>query len=117
MSKLNSWLAQVEEEIVDPQTPIIDAHHHLWRQKDINGESRHAYELDDFWSDTDSGHNVIGTIFIECGTNYFSHGPKVMRPVGETEYVAAIAKKSRQETSPGRPPVLGIVSFLGIPLF
>ena len=116
MSKLNSWPAQAEEAIVDPQTPIIDAHHHLWRQKDMTGESRHAYELDDFWSDTDSGHNVIGTIFIECGANYFSHGPKAMRPVGETEYVAAIAKKSRQETSPGRPPILGIVSHADLQL-
>ena len=110
MSKLNSWLSQVEEEIVDPQTPIIDAHHHLWRSKDIIGDSRDDYELDDFWSDTASGHNVIGTIFIECGTNYFSRSPKAMRPVGETEYVAAIAKKYRQETSRGRPPILGIVS-------
>ena len=24
------WLAQVDEEIVDPERPIVDPHHHLW---------------------------------------------------------------------------------------
>ena len=24
------WLAQVQEDIVDPDRPIIDTHHHLW---------------------------------------------------------------------------------------
>jgi len=24
------WLAQVEEEILDPERAIIDPHHHLW---------------------------------------------------------------------------------------
>ena len=116
MSKLDSWLAQVEEEIVDPQTPIIDAHHHLWQNKGIVGHSGDDYELDDFWSDTASGHNVIGTVFIECGTNYFSHSPKAMQPVGETEYVAAIAKKSLQDAALGKPPILGIVSYADLRL-
>ena len=110
MSKLNSWLAQVEEEIVDPLRPIIDAHHHLWRTKGIVGKSRDDYELTDFWSDTASGHNIIGTVFIECGTCYFSDGPKAIRPVGETEYVAKLAEISLQEKSKGMPPIRGIVS-------
>ena len=25
-----AWLAQVEEEVLDPALPIVDPHHHLW---------------------------------------------------------------------------------------
>lgn len=27
-----AWLAQVEEEIIDPERPIVDPHHHLWQR-------------------------------------------------------------------------------------
>tara|TARA_B110000090_G_scaffold27774_1_gene28693 strand:+ start:1030 stop:1242 length:213 start_codon:yes stop_codon:yes gene_type:complete len=29
----NRWLEQVKEEIIDPERPIIDPHHHLWRDE------------------------------------------------------------------------------------
>ena len=29
-----NWLNQVKEEIIDPQMPIIDPHHHLWNGDD-----------------------------------------------------------------------------------
>ena len=25
-----TWLAQVDEEVIEPDRPIIDPHHHLW---------------------------------------------------------------------------------------
>jgi hypothetical protein len=25
------WLDQVKEPIIDPERPIVDPHHHLWR--------------------------------------------------------------------------------------
>ena len=31
------WLAQVKEEIINPELPIIDPHHHLW-----NGDNQLA---------------------------------------------------------------------------
>ena len=27
------WLAQVREEIIDPEREIVDPHHHLWRKR------------------------------------------------------------------------------------
>jgi predicted TIM-barrel fold metal-dependent hydrolase len=105
MPKLREWLAQVEEEIIDPQRPIIDPHHHLWRDK-----PRDDYELADLWSDTASGHNIIGTVFVECGADYRTGGPASMRPLGETEYVTATAEASLRDKAQGRPPILGIVS-------
>ncbi len=107
----NEWLAQVQEEILEPKRPIVDPHHHLWRGKKIAD-----YELEDLWSDTASGHNIIGTVFVECGADYRPSGPKPMRPVGETEYVAATAADSRRDTRKGRPPILGIVSHANLRL-
>jgi len=86
----HDWLELVKEEVLDPARPIIDPHHHLWQR------SRGAdYVLDDFWGDTDSGHNIVSSVFIECHTNYLKDGPEHLRPVGETQFVAEIAAQSR----------------------
>jgi predicted TIM-barrel fold metal-dependent hydrolase len=87
------WLAQITEEIVDPDRPIIDTHHHLWEQPSVFG----TYLLDDLWADTGSGHNVEKTVFIDCRANYRETGPEHLRPVGETEFVAGIAAASRAD--------------------
>jgi L-fuconolactonase len=54
--------------------------------------------LDDLAADLRSGHDVRATVFIQCGSAYRKDGPEEMRPVGETEFVAAIAAES--ETLP-----------------
>ena len=53
------WLEQVIEDIIDPQRPIIDPHHHLWRDKTVDD-----YQLADLWEDKGSGHNIIGTVLV-----------------------------------------------------
>ena len=82
-----AWLAKLREDIIDPALPIVDAHHHLWER---NGR----YLLDELRADLASGHNVRATVFIQCGFAYRSDGPAELRPVGETEYVAAIAARA-----------------------
>ena len=84
----DDWLAQVSEEIIDPLRPIIAPHHHLWRR------GPNAYLLPELHADTGSGHNVTQTVFIECHSEYLEEGPKHLRPVGETAFVADIAKQS-----------------------
>ena len=101
----NRWLDQVKEDIIDPERPIIDPHHHLWNDKEGSD-----YELDKLWADTSSGHNILGTVFVECSTNYRKDGPKPLRPVGETAYVAGMAADSRRGDSPGQSPILAIVA-------
>ena len=44
---------------------------------------------------TASGHNVVQTVFAQCGAFYRADGPEEMRPVGETEFVQGIAAMSR----------------------
>lgn len=107
----NRWLDQVREDIIDPERPIIDPHHHLWNDKE--GKD---YEIETLWSDMAAGHNILGTVFVECSTNYRKDGPENLRPVGETDYVVRQAATSRKGTAPQQPPILGIVSHANLKL-
>lgn len=106
-----AWLAkQVPEPILDPDLPIIDAHHHLWDRPD------HRYFLDDFVADAHTGHNIVATVFEECHAMYRASGPQAMRPVGETEFVAGVAAMSDSgQYSPTRVAA-GIVGFADLTL-
>lgn len=86
-----AWLAQVTESVLEPDLPICDAHHHLWLDLGHTGE---PYTLTDLHADTSSGHNVVHTVFLECGAEYRTSGPEHLRPVGETEFVAGAAEQS-----------------------
>ena len=109
-----AWYAQVEEPVVDPEQPLIDPHHHFWLPE--HGSPWGSYGLDDLWADTGSGHRVVRTVFIECHAHYRTAGPEHLRPVGETEWVAGIAKASAAGVAAGRAAVGGIVSFADLRL-
>src|SRR5258706_4361958 len=81
------WLAKRTEEILEPGLPIVDPHHHLW---DHPGS---RYLLDELLADVNSEHNIVATVFIQCGSAYRTSGPEEMRPIGESEFVGAIAEK------------------------
>ena len=53
----DDWLARRTETILEPALPIVDPHHHLWERPSWR------YMLDDLLADTNSGHNIIGTVF------------------------------------------------------
>lgn len=96
-AKQQQWLDQVAEDILEPERRIIDPHHHLWNHDET------PYLLENLWDDTGTGsgrgHNVTETVFIECGAEYYDEGPDHLKPVGETVFVAGIAKASRAQTS------------------
>lgn len=99
------WLAQVEEPALEPELPICDPHHHLW---DRDGS---RYLLDELLADLRTGHNIVSTIYVECGSMYRASGPEALRPVGETEFVNGVAAMS---ASGGYGPArvgAGIVGF------
>ena len=52
------------------------------------------YLLDELLADTGSGHNVVATVFLECGAIYRADGPVELRCVGETEFVNGVAAMS-----------------------
>jgi len=91
-SKNHDWLAQTVEAPLDPALPICDPHHHLWDQLTTRIAPR--YLMDEIQEDVGAGHNVVSTVFIECGAMFKSDGPEPLRPVGETEFVNGIAAMS-----------------------
>ena len=87
-----AWLALTTEEALEPALPICDPHHHLWDFQTSRVSPR--YFLDEILEDTLSGHNIVSTVFIECGAMFKADGPEALRPVGEVEFVNGIAAMS-----------------------
>ena len=89
----NDWLALTQEETLDSELPICDPHHHFWEYRP-EPPSYQRYLLEELAEDINSGHNVRSTVFIEVSANYRTDGPEEMRPVGEVEFVEALAQAS-----------------------
>ncbi len=106
----DQWLAQVREEILEPDLPICDPHHHLW---DHPGR---RYLLDELLADTTSGHRVVATVFVECMSMYRADGAEAMRPVGETEFVNGVAAMSASGRYGPTRVATGIVGFADLAL-
>jgi len=75
------WLALAQEEILAPEQPIFDCHHHLWDRPE--GRYRSA----ELMTDVGAGHDVRASLFVQCGTGYRTDGPEALRPVGEVKCV------------------------------
>ncbi len=99
------WLSQeTPETVLDPELPIIDPHHHLWRIPSPWG----TYDLDDLWADTGSGHNVEQTVFIDARSGYRQDGPEHLKPIGESAFIATVAEQSAKAT--GKATIGAIIS-------
>jgi L-fuconolactonase len=118
------WLELIREDPLEPDLPICDPHHHLWDSPDdfpesrITASHRHIrhYLLKKLLEDIGGGHNIVQTVFIECGSMYRKDGPPELRPVGETEFVQGIAAQSASGQY-GNPAVAaGIVGFANLTL-
>jgi len=97
------WLEQVVENIIEPELPILDPHHHMWPQ----GQGL-PYTRDDLHRDADAGHNIVKTIFMECGSAYNRDAPEHLRSLGETAYIAD------QAFSDPKPLIAGIISSIDL---
>jgi L-fuconolactonase len=71
-----AWLDQVSEEVVDPDAPVVDPHHHLWPEGGAL-----PYGLAELEADVNSGHRIEATVFVECGAAYRHGGPDHVAPV------------------------------------
>ena len=96
------------EEVIDPQRPIVDPHHHLW---DRGGQ---RYMIEEMAADIASGHNIVATVYVDCRSMYRAGGPEAFRPVGEVEFANGVAAMS---ASGGYGPAqinAGIVSHVNL---
>ena len=113
---LQGWLDQISEEIIDQDIEIVDPHHHLWpgppRTEGAKAENR--YLLEDLWKDTESGHKISKTVFVECGQGYFESGSDAMKPVGETKFVYEVAEEAKLDKS--KAQIEGIVGHVDMTL-
>ncbi|HEX3699988.1 MAG TPA: amidohydrolase family protein [Phenylobacterium sp.] len=112
------------ETILEPELPIVDPHHHLWDRRNAPApppevaahpfltaiRDARRYLLDELLADTGSGHNVVATVFVECGAFYKADGPVELRPVGETEFVDGVAAMSASGVYGPTRACAGIVS-------
>lgn len=80
----DEWLALRTEDVIDPARPIIDAHHHLW-------DGHHTYLVPDLLKDLQCGHNIRGTVYIECSFMYRAEGDPRFASIGEVEYANGVA--------------------------
>ena len=101
------WLAQYQEEIIDPARPIVDPHHHLWNRG-------HRYLIEEMAADIASGHNIIATVYVDCRSMYRAHGPEAFRPVGEVEFANGVAAMSASGGYGTAAICAGIVSHVNL---
>ncbi len=106
-----TWLEQVQEDILAPDQVICDPHHHLWDHPNSR------YLIDEICADVgETGkdgqtHQVVSTVFVECGSMYRSAGSPAMAPVGETEFVQGVAAMSESGNYGDTRVASAIVSF------
>jgi L-fuconolactonase len=100
------WLGLVEEDVIDPDRPIIDAHHHLW-----DDLGRQTYLLDELAADAATAHNVVATVYVQAGWRLQSDVPFELRYVGETKAAADVAKMSAARVDGLTKACAGIVSY------
>jgi L-fuconolactonase len=100
------------EPVLEPDLPIVDAHHHLWfrsktllaslaRSRNLSSRAlmptlrRHArYLFEEYLADVQTGHNVRASVFVDSHLMYRTSGPEAFRSVGEVEFVNGVAAAS-----------------------
>jgi len=84
------------EPILDPDLPIIDAHHHL-RIRPVQ-----RYMLEEYLADVQTGHNIVASVYVESRSFVRPDGPEALRPLGEIEFANGVG-------------AMGTSGFFGLP--
>src|SRR5262249_43224886 len=71
---------------IEPHLPLRRPHHHLVERPETG-----RYLLPELLADTNSGHNIIATVYLEWLSMYRAGGPTEMKPVGEIEFANGVA--------------------------
>ena len=102
------WLS-VEDAPAEPDVEVLP------RSLEAYNEAQWPQHLPWRPARVNSGHNIVKTVFIQCGSGYRTSGPEEMRPVGESEFVWAIAEEGDRRG--GNTKICaGIVSFADLRL-
>ena len=104
------WLAKHTEEILEPDLPIIDPHHHLFDRP------RYTYLFPELLADVGSGHNIRATMYEEARSMYRAGGPGELKSLGETEFVCGVAAMSASGNYGPTRCIAGIVGYVDLRL-
>jgi L-fuconolactonase len=105
------WLDRRREDILDPDLPIVDPHHHL-----VDRPETGRYLLPDLLRDIRSGHNIKATVYLEWLSMYRAGGPAELRPVGEVEFANGVAAMAASGTYGQTRVCAGIVGYADLAL-
>jgi predicted TIM-barrel fold metal-dependent hydrolase len=111
LSVRQDWLDQRREEIIEPDLPIVDPHHHLVHRPETG-----RYLLPELLADTGSGHNITATVYLEWLSMYRAAGPAELRPVGEIEFANGVAAMAASGTYGKTRVCAGIVGHADLTL-
>lgn len=108
---LLEWHARAPRETaLEPDLPIVDAHHHLYG----GASDLHHYRFEDLEQDLDGGHKVLATVYVEAyEPGWRTDGPPGLRPVGEVERIVEL---TRTPTQHGCQVAAGIVAHADLTL-
>jgi len=87
------WLDRRREEIIEPDLPIVDPHHHL-----VDRPETGRYLLPELLADLGSGHNITATVYLEWPSMCRATGVAKLRPVGEIEFANGVAAMAANGT-------------------
>lgn len=123
---------EAQEEVLEPDLPIIDTHHHLWHlppPKPDAGQGGEmakriapvfarfpTYAFDQISADMRSGHNVRATVAVEGHNMYRADGPAELRSTGEVEFLNGVAAIGASGMFGDLRPCAGIVGNVDITL-
>ena len=120
---LEEWLAQEDpEEVLDPELPIVDPHHHLWDLRKIILQPHRdflqkVYLTEEFANEIQrSGHKITHTVFAQCAAFYRKEGPEALRAVGEVEFANGVAAMSASGLYGDTQLCAGIFSYADLSL-
>jgi predicted TIM-barrel fold metal-dependent hydrolase len=102
-AELDGWQAPDDEPILDPDLPIVDAHHHLWDR------SIGRFMFEELLAEMNGGHDIRATVYVECDEMLKADGPEDYRVVGETEFACGIAAITASGRYGSRRACAGIV--------
>jgi len=104
------WLDKRHEEIIEPELPIIDPHHHLW---DRPG---YRYLFPELLADVGSGHNIRATCYEQAREMYRADGPEELKSLGETQFVSGVSAMSASGKYGPTRCISGIIGFVDLRL-
>jgi predicted TIM-barrel fold metal-dependent hydrolase len=105
------WLDRRREEIIEPDLPIVDPHHHL-----VDRSETGHYLLPELLADIAADHNITATVYLEWLSMYRAQGTAELRPVGEIEFANGVAAMAASGTYGNTRVCAGIVGYADLTL-